>query len=460
MSDLPTGWVAAKLADVISGFQTGRNIQAAGAPARPGQYGVLKISAVTWGRFQPTENKALLPGDQPLPHETVKAGDLLISRANTTALVGAPVLVPDDHPCLMLPDKILRVLYRPEAVDARYLLQALRSERARAHMEAEATGTSDSMRNLSQPKLRDTPIVLPPLRTQKRIADKLDVLLARVDACRARLDGVPALIKRFRQSVLEAATSGALTGPDPLRPMQEVRSGDDVGDVPVSWKVTCLKDVIDPQRPLCYGVVQPGEDDPNGVPLIRVQDMGRSTVLARGLRTISAAVDEEYRRARVQPGDVLVSVVGTIGRTAVVPEGMEANIARAIARVACKPSVNSGWVSIWLASPKVQWWLLNSSREVARKTLNLSDLATIPVALPPPDEQAEIVRRVQTMFTIVDAIEARHQTACAQVDRLTPALLNKAFRGELVSQNANEEPADVLLAGVRSAASGGEGGDA
>ena len=69
--------------------------------------------------------------------------------------------------------------------------------------------------------------------------------------------------------------------------------------------------------------------------------------------------------------------------------------------------------------------------------------------MPPTEEQAEIVRRVESLFAIADSLEAKYQAARAQVDRLTPALLAKAFRGELVPQDPNDEPAAALLARLR-----------
>jgi len=172
MSDeLPEGWVEATLGDVITGFEAGRNLRANGGPASPGEYGVLKISAVTWGSFKPEENKGLLPGDVPKPHERIRKGDLLITRANTSDLVGAVVLVERDHPELMLPDKILRLLPRYGGVESRYLLQALHTQAVRDHFERNATGTSDSMRNLSQPKMAAAPISVAPIPEQRRIVE-------------------------------------------------------------------------------------------------------------------------------------------------------------------------------------------------------------------------------------------------------------------------------------------------
>ena len=298
--------------------------------------------------------------------------------------------------------------------------------------------------------LRDSQIPVPPLSEQKRIADKLDTVLARVDACRDHLDRVPAILKRFRQSVLAAAISGKLTeewraGSGKTTDVRSLVFEEDSVAIPKHWHDYPLTELIDSQRPLCYGVVQPGEAATDGVPLVRVQDMERGTVNLHGLRTVSADVDAEYRRSRVKSGDLLVSVVGTIGRTAIVPSGFKANIARAVARIACRGGVDSRWVNIWLTSDELQWWMTRSSREVARKTLNLSELSAARVAVPPFDEQLEIVRRVESLFGWADRLEARHAAARAHVERLTPALLAKAFRGELVPQDPADEPASELL---------------
>jgi type I restriction enzyme S subunit len=142
-------------------------------------------------------------------------------------------------------------------------------------------------------------------------------------------------------------------------------------------------------------------------------------------------------------------VVGTIGRLAIVPQGFEGNIARAIARLACGPSVLPNWIRYWLQNNVVQWWLLRSSREVARKTLNLSDLAKTRVAVPSRKEQEEIVRRTEDLFAFVAQLEQRVAAARRLLEVATPSTLAKAFRGELVPQDPNDEPASVLLARIR-----------
>jgi type I restriction enzyme S subunit len=296
----------------------------------------------------------------------------------------------------------------------------------------------------------DCDLPLPPIQEQRRIVDKLDALFRRVDMCSEHLGRIPEFLQHFRQAVLSGAISGKLTeewraqhyGPGNHR---EVRLDDANISVPAAWGDSTVAGVVEPTRPLCSGVVQPGANSEHGVPLIRVQDLRHGTVNVEQLRTVSPAIDQQYRRSRVIANDILVSVVGTIGRTAIVPPGVTANIARAIARISCRSTVSPKWVHIWLSSTEIQWWLLKSSREVARKTLNLGELGATPIAIPNEDEQQEIIRRVEVLFSYADALENNYVIAHDQLGRLTPSLLAKAFRGELVPQDPTEEPATALL---------------
>lgn len=162
LPELPDGWCWASLDELLLTIESGRSPKAEGRPARHGEPGVLKVSAVSWEEFDSSENKALLPGEQIGDTPTVAAGDLLISRANTVQLVGAVVLVRKDHPNLMLSDKTLRLVPVGPLFPVELLLYGLRTREVRAVFEDDATGTSDSMRNLSQDKIRAAPIALPP----------------------------------------------------------------------------------------------------------------------------------------------------------------------------------------------------------------------------------------------------------------------------------------------------------
>lgn len=204
-------WRSTTVGEVLANIVAGHSPKTDGRAARPGEFGVLKLSAISWGAFQPAENKAL-PKSYRVRHElTVRAGDLLMSRANTVELVGAVVHADEAHPHLMLSDKTLRLEPRADLVDARFLMYALRTTEVRTAFEGDATGSSDSMRNLSQEKIRSAPLRLPPLPIQRRIVKKLDELLAQSRAARGQLEAVPDLVETYRQSVLAAAFRGDLS---------------------------------------------------------------------------------------------------------------------------------------------------------------------------------------------------------------------------------------------------------
>ncbi|MFJ4088706.1 restriction endonuclease subunit S [Pseudomonas psychrophila] len=457
MKTLPKGWTEATLGQVIEGFETGRSIQAAGTPAGPNEFGVLKISAVTWGRFQPEENKALFSIDKPRPHETVKSGDLLISRANTTTLIGAPVLVERDYDHLMLPDKILRVLYKAELVDPRYLVQALRSPIARTYIEANATGTSESMRNLSQVKLKKIPILLAPLSEQKRIADKLDRLIARADVCKERLDRIPKILNYFRQAVLEAATSGDLSAE--WREAKKIEDGFQSFEIdesdsfstyqfPSSWQAVRLSDIASIQGGVTKDLKKQSHLHPE-IPYLRVANVQRGFLNLKEIKSIRIP-PEKLESLLLRTGDILFNEGGDIdklGRGWVWNDELpvctyQNHVFRA--RL-LNPKFEPRYVS-WYGNSRGHIYFLSNGKQTTNlASINKSVLSSLPVAVPPPEEQVEIVRRIESLFSLADALDAKYTIFRAQVNQLIPSLISKAFSGNFVPQNSSDEPAKELL---------------
>jgi type I restriction enzyme S subunit len=206
---LPDGWVAVSLGSLLDGIEAGKSFECLTRPAASDEWGIIKVSAMTWGTFDERENKAVPPGIRFDPSHEIGAGDLLLSRANTTELVGATVLVAHCRHHLLLSDKSMRLLVPPQ-VDSRWLKFALTSPSAREQMSAVATGTSDSMRNISQDKVRAISLLLPPLPEQRRIVAEIETQFARLEAGVAALKRVQANLKRYRAAVLHAACEGRL----------------------------------------------------------------------------------------------------------------------------------------------------------------------------------------------------------------------------------------------------------
>jgi type I restriction enzyme S subunit len=146
------------LGELLHGIEAGKSFQTTELIALPDELGVLKVSAVSWNEFLPQEAKAVEGEYQPDERHKIKKGDLIISRANTLELVGAVVRVADDYPMRLLSDKTLRLVVNEEKALPDYLLTVLKLPEARLHIENNATGTSDSMRNISQKTINSIPI--------------------------------------------------------------------------------------------------------------------------------------------------------------------------------------------------------------------------------------------------------------------------------------------------------------
>ena len=170
----------ATLSELLLGIEAGKSFQTLELPARPDELGVLKVSAVSWNNFQPQEAKVVESDYQPEDRHRIKQGDLIISRANTRELVGAVVRVYADYPLRLLSDKTLRLIVDEEQVLPDYLLNILKWPEARAHIEHNATGTSDSMRNISQKTINTIPIPLISKDRQQTIVERFQSIAEEV----------------------------------------------------------------------------------------------------------------------------------------------------------------------------------------------------------------------------------------------------------------------------------------
>ena len=200
----------APLGDLIENISAGKSFGAASAQAQDDQWGIIKVSAMTWGAFKPEENKAV-PPDRVDPRFEIHEGDLLVSRANTSAYVGASVLVGPVRPKLLLSDKSLRVVPK-DGVRPEWLLHALQAPSARRQISALATGTKDSMRNISQASLLR---VLLPAADETEQARAIGEFAAIDEASRRlarEVEATDARLRHLRRVLMAAAFSGSFTG--------------------------------------------------------------------------------------------------------------------------------------------------------------------------------------------------------------------------------------------------------
>ena len=170
---IPKDWGVVKLSSVLSKIDSGWSPSCIEVPPESGQWGVIKVSAVTRGSFLEIESKTLPDGLSPKPLIRIKKGDILLTRANGVAdLVGKCVLVLDEPKAnLMMSDKILRLNYS-KAIHPYYLLYYFNSRTIRKQIEL-SWGGSSGQKNISQADIKNYLIALPSLEEQKIIGDAI-----------------------------------------------------------------------------------------------------------------------------------------------------------------------------------------------------------------------------------------------------------------------------------------------
>jgi type I restriction enzyme S subunit len=320
--------------------------------------------------------------------------------------------------------------------------------------------------------LKEIAVPIPSLNEQHRIVAKLEKLLQKVDACKERLNKIPTILKPFLHSILAAACSGRLTAdlrdehPDVkpatelLKQIQEERkdkrmrnpqiSQIDMDELPDTWAKTKISDVYD---------INPGHkrieiDKDLEVSFIPMKLIGEE----RGF--MDASFVKKYEKVKSGYTKFIENDVLFAKITPCMENGKIA-----IAKNLCN-EIGCGTTELHVFRPVVTdtnsflfyFLLQKQTREIAKnKFQGTSGHLRVPVdffeeiwfPLPPLAEQHEIVRRVEALFKIADQIEERYKKARAYVDKLTQSILAKAFRGELVPQNLNDEPASELLQRIK-----------
>ncbi len=472
-TDLPEGWALATIGDV-----TVSKVEQSG-PGESRAFTYIDIASVdneskciTAPRVVPTQEAPSRA------KQLVRSGDVLVSMTrpnlNAVALVGPEL----DGTIASTGFDVLR----PIQTFPGWLFMVVRDK---AFVESMTALVQGALYPAVRPSdVRGFEFPLAPLSEQKRIVAKVEALLERVNAARARLARMPAILKRFRQSVLAAACSGQLTAEwredknlEPaaqlLARLREARptkaelgiefpvkrwrvaaprqpQHEDLPSIPETWAWVYLPDLgymnrgRSRNRPRNAPHLYDGK-----YPFIQTGDIAQSGGrITSHKQTYSEA---GLAQSRLWPaGTICITIAANIADSAI------------LTYPACFPDSVVGLITDGeLCVAEFAEFFIRTAREdlsqfapaTAQKNINIGILGEVAVPLPPLDEQREIVRRVEALFALADGIEAHVRAATVRAERLPQAILARAFRGELVPTEADlaakegrdYEPASVLL---------------
>lgn len=433
MSDfnLPDSWMETELsrvADVSSGI--GFPLQYQGQSK--GEIGFFKVGDISIavksnnGILESAQHYVSTDVAQILKGKPIKTGATVFAKIGEAIHLNRRAIVKTD--CLV-DNNVMSVKAKLDVMD-KYVHYFLRT-----------TDFSEQARSTTVPSIRkgdveELQIPLAPLPEQKRIADKLDTVLARVDTCRERLNRVPLILKRFKQSVLAAATSGKLT--------VDWR----VENVDISWVNVKLEHVLR-EKPR-NGYSPKAVDYETSVRSLTLSATTSGKFIGKHCKFIDESIPSTSH-LWLNPGDILVQRANSleyVGVSAIFDGPTNAFIYPDL-MMKCRANerILTSYLFIVLSAESTRNYFRENATGTAGNMpkINQQTVASAPVQLPPIEEQQEIVRRVEILFAFADRLEARLTTARNATEGLTPALLAKAFRGELVPQDSSDEPASLLL---------------
>jgi type I restriction enzyme S subunit len=424
MSDLPENWSSAnvlELSEMIRGVTYSRD-DAHDQPEN-GLIPILRATNIT-ERGLVFDDLVYVPRKLVSSEQVIKAGDVIIAiSSGSISVVGKAKQTRSDIDAGF--GAFCAVIRLFEGIEPRYFGHFFNSSYYRSTISSLARGVN--INNLKRAHFEQIEVPLAPLDEQKRIADKLDTLLARVDKCQTHLARVPQLLKQFRQSVLAVATSGRLT--EEWRQLKQDDWEYGSGQLPEGWKWTTTGELCD--------CIVPNRDKPKSfsgdIPWITLPDFNESIEISASKSSIGLSDDEvkKYRARIIPKGSVVMSCIGRFGITAIATRNIVIN-QQLHAFLVSEDALNARYLAYAIRTQVPYMESLATATTIAY--LNKDNCNSIPIPLPPLAEQDEIVRRVERLFALAGRLEARWQSAQGQVSALTPSLLAKAFRGELVGQ--------------------------
>lgn len=210
LGEIPAHWEVRRIKYVSVCLDQGASPIAANTQAAPDELGVLKLSAVSKGRFKREENKSLREANEEEQLLALRKGDVLITRGNTPELVADVAYVPEDEPNLLLPDLIYRLRVNEEEILPEYLTSFLTTAVARLQIRRDARGSSGSMVKVSQGHVLDWLTPLPPLSEQVEIANYLRRAEGRFRLMMTEISSSISLLSERRAALITAAVTGLI----------------------------------------------------------------------------------------------------------------------------------------------------------------------------------------------------------------------------------------------------------
>lgn len=328
---IPQEWESIALKEIISALESGISVNSDDTKCKNGEYGILKTSCVNNGKFIPSEHKRIINSEIKRAKLNPQKGRVVISRMNTPELVGQVGYVDKDYLNLFIPDRLWQTKFSEE-IDSKWLVNLLVLDKVKYRIKSIATGTSNSMKNISKDKFLNIMIMYPPFPEQQKIASILSTWDKDIELKEKFIEEK----KKQKKGLMQKLLTGDIRLPGFDGEWKEVRLGDIVSKI------------IDNR-----GKTPPVTNE--GVELIEVAALEGNHIHPRYDKVIKYVdeytYDNWFRSGHPIKDDILIATVGSVGTCALM--GLDRGaIAQNIIGLRIDNLYNSMFV----------YWIINSSR--------------------------------------------------------------------------------------------------
>jgi type I restriction enzyme S subunit len=414
---IPVDWSVRRIGECIISLDAGTSVGGEDRQIRKDERGILRVSAVSSGYLRPSEHKVIPDDRLDEVDVTPKADHLIVSRANTRELVGASAYVESDHPNLFLPDKLWQIEVDDRQVLPQWLHYVLWTPRLRFNIGNEATGSSGSMKNISQKRFKQLRIPAPPVEEQQQVLEYLvawDRAIEQVDALiekeKKRLHGLRQRLLTGRERFPECLDSGE---------MVEV----DIGEVPADWTQKRLGDLF---------TWKTKRNEDNAIE--KVITVGKDEIGDQEEHFNQSVASDDLSNYRIiEPGDFVYDPMsayyGALGRYDLEEPGV---VSPAYRVLQLNDGYHSDFVKFLLESHYVQFRIdassLQNNKSGKRRGLRQDAFASIQVHIPPIEEQRRIAEVLDTAETEIEKLKEKRGALKRQKKGLMQRLLTGAVR--------------------------------
>ncbi len=488
--ELPEGWIWVTVGEISKNIHYGYT---ASALPEVTEVKLLRITDIQNNLVDWNSVPYCTIDDDKKHQYLLKEGDLLFAR--TGATVGKSYLIERKIPEAVFASYLIRIILGDEVI-RKFIYNFFQSNGYWLQIHQGKLGIGQP--NVNAQVLSKITLPLPPLAEQHRIVAKIEELFTELDAGVELLKKLKAKLKRYRQAVLKAAVEGNLTkewreaNQGKLEPASMLRDrilkqrrekweAEQLGKMKAqgkipkddSWKLK-YKDPVAPDTSdlpelpdgWCWvsvdqisNLVTDGDHNPPkrservpfGIPHLTAKNINNWKLSEEGCSYITQEDFERIRkRYEPQAGDVLITCVGTLGRTAIVPDNylFSADRNLAVIRLAENGMIQK-FLLFNLNTTAAQKNIHNASGSTAQPHFYLADIRAFIVALAPIDEQSIIIEKTEYFLSVIDQLEKTIDSNLKRAEKLRQSILKQAFEGKLVPQDPNDEPAEKLLERIK-----------